>query len=82
MRLELETTRNCCLGPFGKRFRDILAPTQESWDSGDAQRALLMWERVQRLSTAPVEREHKTLKDDIHSASIGLARGTLPTIRL
>ena len=71
VRQQLAEARGCCLGPFGRRFREVLASSQESCDSAISQRALDMWNSVQRLSTAPVEREHKKMKDELCSVTSG-----------
>jgi hypothetical protein len=60
--------RECCLGPFAKTLRTHYGTVSKVL-SEQCKSILIMWAFVVRLSTGPVECEHKIVKDEVHSAS-------------
>ena len=69
----LDRVRPCCLGPFGRAFRKLYGPQAQQVSDSDGMRALQMWNGVQRLSTSPVECEHKNVKNDVQSSGPGVS---------
>ena len=67
----LDRVRPCCLGPFGRAFRKLYGPKSLAPSQGS--NALRMWNGVQRLSTSPVECEHKVVKNDVQSMGPGVS---------
>ena len=60
----------CCLGPFGRRFRNKY-PTRELLRDA-TRRPLIFWNELQRFTTYHVEAEHKVIKDDCRSDTSGV----------
>lgn len=63
---------DCCLGPFGRAFRSRF-PTTGDVLSELAKSTLLLWEQELRFTTAPVECEHKQVKDEVASMTSGVS---------
>ena len=62
----------CCLGPFGRGFRDQF-PTSESLRSETCVRALRLWECQIRFSTHPADCEHHVIHDVVRSLTSGVS---------
>ena len=67
---EFLSSRPCCLGPFGRRFKAVFS-TRDLLLSTQCVRALQLWSELLRFSTYAVEIEHKTIKEDCHSLTSG-----------
>lgn len=63
----------CCLGVFGRAFRRCF-PDVGAVMAAPATSVLLTWEAQLRFSTAPVECEHKQVKDETASMTTGTTR--------
>lgn len=66
----------CCLGPFGRAFR-CRFPDVSAIFSPQAESVLLSWAVQIRFSTAPVECEHKMVKDEAASLTTGSSKAPL-----
>lgn len=60
----------CCLGPFGRGFRQHFKTVDEV-RSPSAESVLAEWQLQLRFTTAPVECDHKQVKEEVSSATSG-----------
>ena len=54
------------------RFRAVYS-TEDALRSPRCLRALQLWQELLQFSTAPVENEHKVVKDDVRSSTVGVS---------
>lgn len=69
---EFGSARGCCLGSCGRRLR-ALFDTEESRQGPQLKKAVELLQDMARFSTSPVENDHKIVKDDACSTSVGAA---------
>jgi hypothetical protein len=63
---QLVTANDCCLDVFSLKFRTLF-PDEEAILGSKARSVLLMFERELKFTTAPVECEHASTRDDAQS---------------
>ena len=68
LRARLKSMRECCAGSLCARLRKVF-PTTRCMETPAFERAVRMFEACLKLSTAPVENEHKVVKQDAHSTT-------------
>lgn len=69
---EFLNAKPCCLSQFGRKFRELF-PTAAELHSASAKATLQMLEKQLHFTTAQAECEHRQVKDEMRSASTGVA---------
>jgi hypothetical protein len=72
-----DTLRDCCMGPACAKLRRNRFPDGASLLGGGGQEWVLLFELLLRFTSAPVECEHKQLKEEIRSSSSGSMKSTV-----